>query len=367
MATVTKTYYGSQGAPLRAVNMSDKLVITQPDSTGLEGYKTATINIQLAYDHIANRIKNTASGLVVVQSNSGLIGDGSASNPLRIDQDYFYKHWVANRYVNVSKVGDIREEQALYYTFKGGFTLSIDQATPVYLNGINGSIPAQTINLADYATNPANTIFYFYATLTNGLITLSIETTARPERVDVAFIAEIQVGATQITGISTHNVLRIDKYRFSHTPRGSSISVTDGNVADQVSLNWGGVVANTNTITFTSAGVGGMATTTISPVQRIYSAGWFGDVAEIFCPSINDDTETYIKFSTLGKVSAGSELPTHLVVSFENSTGETIFTADEYASDGSFKFIYENWHGETDFHVQMRNTTTPLRAKLIFW
>jgi hypothetical protein len=119
-----------------------------------------------------------------------------------------------------------------------GWLVYFTDITPVILNGQYLQIQPATFNLTSTKTNPANSTFYVYVTVNNGVASYVISATAQAETANNMFIGTIVTGATSITSINMQKVSRIDKYRLSTTSQGSAISVSSGTPNAAGHLNW---------------------------------------------------------------------------------------------------------------------------------
>lgn len=240
MAVKKKTFHSAQGSKLKAVSGSDIMVIAQADSTALEGYRTVNITMDMCTDAILEAIRNTPNnGLLTIDPNRGLKGNGSVANPFQVDLEYFRQRWVFNQYTNISQVGNV--SLVTLPIVKGtGFNLTVGSDIPVYLGGVNGSLRTQTINLATYVPSPANKTIYMYLHTVNGTISFKLATTTQPERYDLTYIATITTNANSIVTVLAKPFMRVGNYRLSETLQGSAIPVTAGNPSNQDFTTWGG-------------------------------------------------------------------------------------------------------------------------------
>lgn len=240
MAVKKKTYHSSQGTKLKAVSAADIMVIAQPDSTGLEGYRTVNITVDTSTEAILAAIRNTPNnGLLTIDPGNGLIGDGSTANPFQVDLEFFQNRWVFNQYTNISQVGNVTLT-TLPIVKGSAFNISISSDIPVYLGGVNGTLKAQTINLSTYVAGPANRTIYMYLQTVNGAITFKFLLAPQAERYDLTYIATIVCGASAITTVTALPFMRIGNYRLSDVLQGSAIPMSTGSPANVLFTGWGG-------------------------------------------------------------------------------------------------------------------------------
>lgn len=240
MAVKKKTYHSAQGAKVHALTGTDLMVIAQPDSSALEGYRTVNTTVSLATDAVLSAIRNTPNnGLINIDTSRGIIGDGSISNPIQVDLEYFRRRWAFNQYTNISQVGNV-SSLTLPIVKDTGFVFKIGSDIPVYLGGVNGALPAQSINLRTYFTVVANSTFYLYVQTVAGKIGYKLSTIAQPERYDLTYVATILTNATAVNTITAKPFMRLGNYRLSETMQGSSIPVSAGNPIDVAYPSWGG-------------------------------------------------------------------------------------------------------------------------------
>ncbi len=131
-----------------------------------------------------------------------------------------------DRYVVASQ--EVPQEFNVYFT----------QEIPIFLHGSYYEMPIQTINLTSVQSNPANTTFYLYITIVEGVAVYQVSTTLLSEELYRVYIGTIVTGASSITSISTEKVTRFLTYRPSTTQRGSAIPASTG-VPSSTGTRWG--------------------------------------------------------------------------------------------------------------------------------
>lgn len=118
-----------------------------------------------------------------------------------------------------------------------GFNVYFTQEIPVFLNGSYYEMPVQTINLTSVQANPANSTFYLYITIVEGVAVYQISTTLLTEELYRVYIGTIVTGSSSILSITTEKVTRFLTYRPSTTKRGSAIPASTG-VPSSTGTRW---------------------------------------------------------------------------------------------------------------------------------
>lgn len=127
MATDTTIKPFSQQPPAGPLKNDDLLLIAQPWAQGLEGYKTVNINIKTAYGAIIQEFKTLGlTGLGVLGDRSGLIGNGTKEDPLRVDQEWVNENYAVGSMVNVSQVGKLNQTTLPIGQAATGFSFPVD-------------------------------------------------------------------------------------------------------------------------------------------------------------------------------------------------------------------------------------------------
>lgn len=119
-----------------------------------------------------------------------------------------------------------------------GFVVYFTESTPVLIGGKVYTLPTTTINLSNVKANPANTTFYAYVVLANGVVSYQITTTPMAESHTVMYIGSIVTNSTNVATLSITHTTRIDLYRISPSAKGSAIPVSDGTPDVSSTLNW---------------------------------------------------------------------------------------------------------------------------------
>jgi len=118
------------------------------------------------------------------------------------------------------------------------WSVFFQSATTPMFNGKTYSIPAGVVDLRTIKANPANTTFYIYASVTNGVAGYEI---SEAKRYDTAFniwIGTIKTNANQILTIDRFNVLLLNGKRVSETKRGGGIPAVTGDIDKTGVMHW---------------------------------------------------------------------------------------------------------------------------------
>lgn len=109
-----------------------------------------------------------------------------------------------------------------------GWIVYFTEVTPVILGGKAYSLPIGSIDLTTIQANPANSTFYLYVNLVDGVATYQITTSYASEDNSSLFVGTIVTGASSINALNIEKVTKFDAFRISSSPRGASIPVTVG-------------------------------------------------------------------------------------------------------------------------------------------
>lgn len=102
--------YSQTPTKLRNVAGTDLLLIAQPWSQGLAGYKTVNITVDNLYRSVMESIKTSGiTNFVKVDTENGLTGTGSTTSPLGISVPYLKDNYTRPEFVNASQIGDIEQ------------------------------------------------------------------------------------------------------------------------------------------------------------------------------------------------------------------------------------------------------------------
>ncbi|HDS0645088.1 TPA: hypothetical protein QDV94_000806 [Escherichia coli] len=123
-----------------------------------------------------------------------------------------------------------------------GFIVYFTEETPVILSGKSFSLPVSNIDLRTIKSNPANTTFYVYVKLEQGLANYYITTDVISETGTTAYnifwIGTIQTNAIQIETINIQKRSRLDIFGASLESAGSSFPVSYGLPSQTGTINW---------------------------------------------------------------------------------------------------------------------------------
>jgi len=123
-----------------------------------------------------------------------------------------------------------------------GFVVNFTDKIPVLLSGNAFIMQAQTINLTTIKTNPANSLFYVYVNMVQGiaqyLITETVIAESGTSAYNTFWIGRIATNATQISSLSLIKRSRLDVYSPSINAAGSSFPVSTGNPSSTGTITW---------------------------------------------------------------------------------------------------------------------------------
>ena len=232
-----KTYYSLQGNKFYNLSDNDKIVIAQPDGTGLKGFRTVTTNLSTIAQTVFESIKN--SGGLIYSDGNGIIGSGTVSNPLRVNMDYLRRKWVFGGVANISQVGDVGAGQ-LPMEMVNTQVIRTYNPIPVFLAGRNLTFPAQDIDVRNLTSTYVNGYIYLYFRIVAGELRIIGRNAPIAERYDTAYIGRVRVNVGGVIELITHTFIRIGTYRLSTTPQGSAIPATGLSPFDIAYTWWGG-------------------------------------------------------------------------------------------------------------------------------
>lgn len=207
-----RTYHGKQGTLQPTVVDADQLVIAQPDPTGAAGSRTVNITAAQTYDAIKEVLKNTPNLIAV---GEGLLGDGTPSNPIRVDDDFIKRQWVNKRFINFAQVG--AQPGTALGTISGSVFYWSEK--PCFLAGISQVIPYQAIDVALAQPGPIGRTVYLYLTAVNSQLVFEWSLTPRADRYDCTYLARFTFGfgtqQNKIVDSDGWQFIRFDKYRLA--------------------------------------------------------------------------------------------------------------------------------------------------------
>lgn len=119
-----------------------------------------------------------------------------------------------------------------------GWLVYFTDTVPCLLNGVYYQLQPTTIDLTTIQSNPANTTFYVYVRVVNGVASYLITPTRQAESSTIMYLGTVVTSAGSISTINIKKVTRLDNYRLSTAKQGSSISVSPGTPDTAQHLNW---------------------------------------------------------------------------------------------------------------------------------
>lgn len=123
-----------------------------------------------------------------------------------------------------------------------GFIIYFTEPTSLLLSGKSFTLPVQNIDLTTVKTNPANSTFYIYAIMEEGLAKYIASETVIAESGTSAYntfwIGTVTTNALQIDTINIYKRSRLDVFGTSLEAAGSSIPVSYGLPTGSGTINW---------------------------------------------------------------------------------------------------------------------------------
>lgn len=234
-----KTYYSLQGDKFYNLTDNDKIVIAQPDTSGLKGFRTVTTNLGTVAQTVFEAIKN--AGGLIYSDGQGIIGNGTTTDPLRVNMDYLRRKWVFGGVANISQVGDAGGGQ-LPMAMVDAWVIRNYNPIPVFLAGRNLTFPAQDIDVRDLASVTVDGYIYLYFRVINGELRIIGRNAPIADQYGTAYIgrARVSVAVGGINELITYTFVRIGTYRISTTPQGGAIPATGLSPYDIAYTWWGG-------------------------------------------------------------------------------------------------------------------------------
>lgn len=141
-------------------------------------------------------------------------------------------------YANLKNLTNYTDTVVLAQDVAQGFQVYFTEEVPVLVSGSFYKLPISTIDLSTIKANPANTTFYGYVQIVNGVCKYTISTTVLPEDLNTIFFCTIVTDASRISSISAEKVTRFMNYRLSTTNKGSAIPVSTGAPTDSNVTRW---------------------------------------------------------------------------------------------------------------------------------
>lgn len=234
-----KTFHSAQGDKIKILSNDDKLLIAQPDSSALEGYRTVNIDVEQAIDGLIRGMLEDNTNRLIYTDNKGIIGTGTVEDPIRVDMDYVSKRWALGQLASISQVGNL-SQKTLPLIAGNGFKLRVGAPIDVYLGGVNYTIPVQEFNIANDVPSPANKKIHIAIHTLRNKLRLYFSTISQAERYDCTYIGTITTNASGIASIQAEPFMRIGTARLAATNTGGGIPITAGDAHEAVYTGWGG-------------------------------------------------------------------------------------------------------------------------------
>lgn len=108
----------------------------------------------------------------------------------------------------------------------------------VIFNGKSYQLSSGAVDLRSIKANPANTTFYLYARLVNGVATYVISETKTFDTIYNIWIGSVTTNATQIINITRFNALLLNGARVSEVKRGGAIPAVTGAITEEGQMAW---------------------------------------------------------------------------------------------------------------------------------
>lgn len=181
---------------------------------------------------------NTAKNVVVQNKNTGVsitTNDGTvyntnsagAINVPVATEDYINS---TIRDFPLSQYGS-PYDTALNIT-SSGLNLVFNKVIPLFMGGLNISVPTQTISLG------ANRTYNVYVGLSMGVPSYHVNTSEEPETNVNMFIGKVITNASAVTSNTIATVSRFGNYRASTTNIGGAFPVSTGYPTQTGTINW---------------------------------------------------------------------------------------------------------------------------------
>lgn len=123
-----------------------------------------------------------------------------------------------------------------------GFIVYFTEVTPVMLSGKSFKMPITNINLTTVKANPANSTFYIYVKMNQGLaeyhITSEVISETGTTAYNVFWIGTVTTDSIQISNINVFKRSRLDVFGASLEAAGSSFPVSYGLPTNNGTINW---------------------------------------------------------------------------------------------------------------------------------
>lgn len=101
--------FTDNGTPIKAVSLADRIDVGIKTTVTPElpfGFRTDVTNLQALSNYVINQLQiNGITDLIVLKEGGGLVGSGTASDPLRIDSEWIDSRYYSNENYAFSQVG----------------------------------------------------------------------------------------------------------------------------------------------------------------------------------------------------------------------------------------------------------------------
>lgn len=131
----------------------------------------------------------------------------------------------------------------LYYvgdlTLTGNFAVYLTTQITLVFDGASYLVQPVRLDLSNYKSSPANTTFYLYFELKNGVPELTVKLNPVTETSKMMYVGTVVTDGNEIASINTTPVFTMNGYRVSESPQGSSIPASTGDVNAEGIFAWG--------------------------------------------------------------------------------------------------------------------------------
>lgn len=139
-------------------------------------------------------------------------------------------------WVPMLQFGDLTTTPIPYSTT--GYSLTISVPVPAIMAAREWTLPASTIRITDFVSNPANKTLFLYVRIRNGKASYEIADAASPETTTYVNVGSVVCGASSITSVTINKFSGLGTQRVSETKIGSAIAGTPGLPTQSANLNW---------------------------------------------------------------------------------------------------------------------------------
>jgi hypothetical protein len=196
-------------------------------------------SVYFCYRFVVNKADGVVSTFGAGTSSAGLVGGRWGGFPGRgvgTFQTYDYTSKLVFRTMARTKAEFIRgttlpDDQALVILSQQvaqGWVVYFTEDTPVIINGVAGTLSPTNIDLTTVQANPANSTFYVYVNMVNGVASYVIHNQYMAETDTFMYLGTVKTNDSGISVIDVTKVTKFAGFRLSTVPAGSSIPVTAG-------------------------------------------------------------------------------------------------------------------------------------------